>query len=267
VPRWPGDAPVLTVRDLDVDRGARRVLRGVDLDALDGRLTGVVGPNGSGKSTLLLALHRALAARGGTVVVDGEDLAGLSRRRVARRLGVVLQDEVPAAGTTVADSVALGRLPHRPGWGMPPGREAARADAAAIAGALARTDLAELADRPVAELSGGERQRVVVARALAQEASHLLLDEPTNHLDLRHQLDLLDLVRATGATGVLVLHDLGLALAWCDHLVVLDGGRVAAAGPPADVLTPARVAAVWGVRTEQVETAAGPRLVVLGPAR
>lgn len=257
---------MLTSRGLDVDRGQRTVLHGVELDALDGRLTGVVGPNGSGKSTLLLALHRALTARRGTVVVDGEDLGGLSRRQVARRLGVVLQSEAPADGATVEDSVALGRLPHRSGWGLPAGRGAARADTEAIGAALARTELVEHAQRPVAELSGGERQRVVVARVLAQQATHLLLDEPTNHLDLRHQLDLLALVRSLAATSIIVLHDLDLALAWCDHLVVLDGGVVVAAGEPAEVLTPTRVAEIWGVRTQQVATDSGLRLVVLGPA-
>lgn len=255
---------MLTARGLAVSRGPRHVIHGVDLTARTGRVTGLVGPNGAGKSTLVGALHRALPAATGDVVVDGTDLDRLGRRDIARRIAVVPQENPTAEGLTVRDLVSLGRVPHAGGWERRLGGGRCQADEQAVEAALARAGLAERADRPVDRLSGGERQRAVVARAIAQDASHLLLDEPTSHLDLRGRLEVMELVRSLDATVVVVVHDLDLALAACDEVVVLAGGAVVAAGDPRKVLTPERIRAVWGVRAQRVETTDGPRLVVLG---
>ncbi|MEH3033184.1 MAG: ABC transporter ATP-binding protein [Aeromicrobium erythreum] len=162
------------------------------------------------------------------VRLGDDDVARLSRRRVARRLAVVDQESVTDTDPTVRDVISLGRLPHRPAWAPPTAR-----DREVVERCAAAMRTAALLDRRYATLSGGERQRVQLARALAQEPTELLLDEPTNHLDVRHQLELLSLVRAAGTTTVMALHDLNLASAYCDRLLVLADGRCAPRGPRA----------------------------------
>ncbi|WP_067819197.1 ABC transporter ATP-binding protein [Actinomadura kijaniata] len=219
------------------------ILRGVDLAAAPGRFVGLIGPNGSGKSTLLRTVYRSLRPSAGVVSLDGEDLWRMPPRRAARRRAVVTQHGDVGGEFSVREVVAMGRAPHQ----GPLDRESA-ADRAAVAEALERVDLAWAAGRLFGTLSGGERQRALVARALAQRAPLLVLDEPTNHLDVRAQLDLLDLVRSLGLTLLAALHDLDHAAAYCDEVVVLERGRVRAAGPPLEVLTPAFIAEVFGVR-------------------
>ncbi|MFE9040663.1 ABC transporter ATP-binding protein [Streptomyces sp. NPDC007818] len=223
--------------------GGALVLDGVDLAPRAGTLTGLLGPNGSGKSTLLRVLAGVLAPDTGVVTLDGERLGAVPRRALARRVAVVEQHADTQVDLTVADAVRLGRVPHRRAWSPP-----TSADEEAVRSALARTGLTDRAHRTWRTLSGGERQRVHLARALAQEPRELLLDEPTNHLDVRHQLDLMDLVSELRLTCVMALHDLNLAALYCDHVVVLHQGRIAAAGPVAEVLTERLVAEVYGVR-------------------
>ncbi|MEV6167417.1 ABC transporter ATP-binding protein [Streptomyces sp. NPDC051954] len=233
---------------LRADRVGRRadgrlILDGVDLAPEPGTTVGVLGPNGSGKSTLLRLLAGLLAPTAGVVTLDGDPLAELSRRTVARRLAVVEQQADTQIELTVLDVVRLGRVPHRRAW-----TPTTADDERAVRAALERTGLTDHAGQPWHTLSGGERQRVQIARALAQEPRELLLDEPTNHLDIHHQLGLLDLVTGLPVTTVVALHDLNLAAMYCDQVVVLSTGRVVARGAPADVLTEALIADVYGVR-------------------
>ncbi|GAA3389426.1 ABC transporter ATP-binding protein [Streptomyces roseoviridis] len=253
----------MTLRAERVTRtaGGRLILDGVTVTPAPGGVTGLLGPNGSGKSTLLRLLSGVLAPASGVVTLDGRPLPELRRREVARRVAVVEQQADTLVELTVADVVRLGRIPHRRAWSAP-----SAADERAVGDALRRTGLTDRAAQPWHTLSGGERQRVQIARALAQEPRELLLDEPTNHLDIQHQLDLLDLVTGLGVTTIVALHDLNLAAAYCDRLVVLRGGRVTAAGTPREVLTAERVAEVYGVRVEVTHPDAGdrPHLRVLG---
>ncbi|MDK1476627.1 ABC transporter ATP-binding protein [Streptomyces sp. 549] len=223
--------------------GRRLIVDGVSIAPPPGAVTGLLGPNGSGKSTLLRLLAALLAPTSGVVTLDGRPIGGLGRRDVARRLAVVEQQADTSVDLTVADVVRLGRVPHRRAWAP-----ASAADEAAVRDALERTGLAGRAEQRWHTLSGGERQRAQIARALAQEPRELLLDEPTNHLDIQHQLELLNLVSALPVTTVVALHDLNLAAMYCDHLVMLSNGLVAAAGSPQEVLTERRVAEVYGVR-------------------
>ncbi|MGW4053955.1 ABC transporter ATP-binding protein [Streptomyces sp. NPDC004779] len=223
--------------------GGALVLDGVSLAPRPGTLTGLLGPNGSGKSTLLRVLAGVLAPETGVVTLDGERLGAVPRRALARRVAVVEQHADTQVDLTVADAVRLGRVPHRRAWSP-----ATPADEEAVRSALARTGLTARAHRAWRTLSGGERQRVQLARALAQEPRELLLDEPTNHLDVHHQLALMALVSGLRLTCVMALHDLNLAAMYCDHVVVLHEGRVAAAGPVHEVLTEQLVADVYGVR-------------------
>jgi iron complex transport system ATP-binding protein len=237
----------LEAADLDAGYRGRAVLRDVSLAVRPGEVLALLGPNGSGKTTLLRALARLLEPARGCVRLDGVDLWSRGPRWAARQAALAPQNRPADWPLTVSEAVALGRAAHR-GWVAALTAD----DRAAVDRALARLDLVGLRDRPVTELSGGEGQRVVLARALAREPRALLFDEPTAHLDLRHQVELLDLLRRLSRTDglavVLALHDLNQAAAWADRLALLDGGQLRAAGPPAEVLTPALIGDVYGVR-------------------
>ncbi|GAA2285106.1 ABC transporter ATP-binding protein [Streptomyces ruber] len=237
----------------------RLVLDGVSLAPAPGSTVGLLGPNGSGKSTLLRLLAGVLAPASGVVTLDGDPLAGLSRRDVARRLAVVEQQADTQVDLTVRDVVRLGRIPHRRAWAPASAR-----DEEAVREALERTGLTGRAGQSWHTLSGGERQRVQIARALAQEPRELLLDEPTNHLDIQHQLDLLHLVTNLSVTTVIALHDLNLAAGYCDELVVLREGRVVARGAPREVLTEELIAEVYRVRATVTHPDGRPHVRFLG---
>ncbi|GIG36701.1 ABC transporter ATP-binding protein [Cellulomonas pakistanensis] len=252
------EASGITVR---VRGRAAPVLADVALSAPPGAVTGLLGPNGSGKSTLLHALAGSTTPDAGEVRLGGRPLGAVPRLERARTVAVMEQDADSDTDLAVADVVALGRLPHRRRL-TPPGPD----DAAACARALDLVGMAGTERRRWRTLSGGERQRVHAARALAQEPAVLLLDEPTNHLDVRHQHELLGLLRATELTVVVVLHDLALAARYCDRLVVLRDGRVHAAGPTAGVLTPPTLREAFGVDAVVTQDGGGVRVEVTGAA-
>jgi iron complex transport system ATP-binding protein len=214
----------------------RRVLDGVDVAIAPGELVGVIGPNGAGKTTLVRILAGVTRPSAGRVMLGARPLDAWSRRERARAVALVPQDPRVEFPFTVLEVVLMGRAPHLTGLGF------AGADDVRIArAALARLGLDGFEARQLDTLSGGERQRVFLARALAQDPAVLLLDEPTTHLDLRHQTEILDVVRdgvrQRALAALVVLHDLNLAAVACDRLVLLAGGTIVAAGPPRDVLT------------------------------
>ncbi|MEV5598447.1 heme ABC transporter ATP-binding protein [Streptomyces sp. NPDC052496] len=218
-------------RGLGVQVGGRTVLDGVDLEVTAGQVLALVGPNGAGKSTLLAALAADLPAAAGEVRIDGRPATAWTAPELALRRAVLPQSATLSFPFAVADVVRMGRAP----WAGTPGEDE---DEAAVAEAMAATEVTGFADRPFAALSGGERARVALARVLAQRAPLLLLDEPTAALDLRHQELVLRICReraAAGAAVAVVLHDLGLAAAYADRAALLHGGRTAAQGPPAEV--------------------------------
>jgi iron complex transport system ATP-binding protein len=243
----------LVVENLNVSLGSRQVLHDVSFAVPGGQFVALVGPNGSGKSTLLRAIFRACRPSSGRVLVDGEDVWRSTPRVAARRTGVLLQEQHAGFEFSVAETVAHGRTPHLGQFDRLSPR-----DHEIVADVCERTGLTPFAHRRLGELSGGERQRVLLARALAQRPTLLVLDEPTNHLDIRHQLDLLELVRELDVTVVAALHGLDLAAAYADMVVVLRDGRVVASGPP-DVLTGDLVGDVFGVECEVDTTAGRPR--------
>jgi iron complex transport system ATP-binding protein len=237
---------MLTVDSLGVRIGAAKLLDDVSAALSPGRVTAILGPNGAGKSTLLACLAGLRAPTTGIVQLDGADIHALDPRERARRVGLLPQGGALHWNIEVAALVALGRIPRQ-------GRASRLSDAdrAAIDAALARTDTAAFAHRLAGTLSGGERARVLLARVLAGEPDWVLADEPLASLDLAHQFDLMAQLRgvAAGGTGVIVaLHDLSLALRFADDALLLDRGRLVAAGPVADVLTPNHIAAVFGMR-------------------
>ncbi len=239
-------SPRLAARELAAGYPGRRVIDGLDLEIVPGRLTMIIGANASGKSTLLGTLSRLHEPLAGRVELDGADVRGIPRRRFAQTVGLLPQHPTAPDGVSVAELVGRGRHPHRgllQRWSA--------YDTAHVDEAMAWTGITDLADRPVGDLSGGQRQRVWIAMALAQDPRILLLDEPTTFLDLSHQLEVLDLLRelnrSRGTTIVAVLHDLNLAARYADDLVVMCAGAVVAHGAPRDVLTGEVVRQAFGL--------------------
>jgi iron complex transport system ATP-binding protein len=235
----------IAARDARWSAGGRMVVDGVTLDVQPGRMLGLLGPNGSGKSSLLRLLAGLRRTDGGAVTLDGQDISTHRRAALARRIAVVEQQVATEAPVTVLDIVRLGRTPHRG-----PFSAWTAVDEAAVHQALRRVGLEVMHNRSWHTLSGGERQRAQIARALAQCPEELLLDEPTNHLDVRHQLEVLALLRRLRLTTIVALHDLNLAAMFCDSLVLLREGRVHCAGRPKEVLTSVTIQAVYGVAAE-----------------
>lgn len=233
----------LTLEGVGTRLGGRWVVDGVDATPPAGALTGLLGPNGAGKTTLLRMIAGLMSPEKGAVLVEDENVEAIPRKTRARRIALLEQESTSSVPLTVREVVALGRIPYRTIWGNDP-------DDAAVDRALVSARAEHLAERAWWSLSGGERQRVQIARALAQEPDLLLLDEPTNHLDVSAQLSLLAFVRDLGTTTVAALHDLNLAAAFCEHVLVLKDGRLAAAGHPREVLTPALLQHVYAVEAD-----------------
>ena len=227
---------ILHARDITVRyrRGAPAALERVSCQVAGSNLVAVVGPNGSGKTTLVRALLGLLPLEHGSALVDGRPVAAWSRRELAQTVAVVGQEESAVYRLSVAEMVMLGRYAR-----LGPIAAPRAADRDAVRAALERCDIAALADRPVDSLSGGEWKRVRIARALAQEPRALVLDEPTASLDVRHEMELLELVRQladSGLAGLVITHHLNLAARFADRIILLDRGRVVVEGKPAEVL-------------------------------
>jgi iron complex transport system ATP-binding protein len=248
----------LSVQDVTWVRRGTRVLDRVTAQVPAGSITGLIGPNGSGKTSLLTLLAGLARPTSGRVLLGERDVASVPSRERARLVALLEQQATTSLDLTARQVVELGRIPHRGRW---PG--SADPDTGVVEQAMVAAHVAHLAGRRWQTLSGGERQRVQLARSLAQQPSVLMLDEPTNHLDLGHQIDLLRTVRRLGVTTVAALHDLDLAAAYCDQLVVLDGGGVVAHGPVAEVLSSPLVERVYGVRAEVERHAVAERLTVV----
>lgn len=231
------------IEDLHVGYAGRNVVAGVHLMAADGEIAGLVGPNGSGKSTVLRTVYRHLRPTAGRVLLAGADIRTLTPGQTARRVAALPQERGSDFELTVREVVTMGRTPYKRAFA---GED--RTDRECVARSLAAVGLAGQGARRFSALSGGERQRALLARAFAQDPDVLVLDEPTNHLDVRHQVELLALLRAQRRTTLISLHDLNAAASLCDRLHVLHAGRVVASGTPRTVLTPQLLAEVFGVR-------------------
>jgi iron complex transport system ATP-binding protein len=259
------DAHRLEVTGLSLGYDGRAVIDGLDLQIPPGKVTVIVGANASGKSTLLRGIARLMRPSAGVVSLDGRDIHDYKAKELAAVVGILPQTPIAPDGITVAELVGRGRYPHQ-GWLRPWSAD----DERVVTAALAATGTQDLADRRIEELSGGQRQRAWIAMALAQDPDILLLDEPTTFLDVTHQLDVLDLLlqlnRETTATVVMVLHDLNLAARYADHLVVMAGGGVVAAGQPEEVITAELVSAAFGLESRIVPdpVAGSPMVIPIG---
>lgn len=235
---------LVEIRDLNVEFPTRHAVKNVSFSAPAGKVTALIGPNGAGKSTALSAIA-GLVESTGEVMVGGSGVASKSAKARARLLSLVPQNTELRIGFSARDVVAMGRYPHR-------GRFAVETDAdrRATDDALRAINALDIAEQPVNELSGGQQQLVHIGRALAQDTAVVLLDEPVSALDLRHQVEVLQLLRAranSGTTVIVVLHDLNHVARWCDHAVLMADGKVVSQGDIRDVLEPATLSTVYGL--------------------
>ena len=260
------EPPVIAATDVSFEVGATLLLDRVNLAADRAQLVGLIGPNGAGKSTLLRAIAGILGHDHGTVLLDGAEIGSLSPKDIASNLALVPQIAPYTHSFTSLELVLMGRYPHLGRFQIE-----SESDRDIARSAMALTETEKLSDRTLDTLSGGERQRVFVSRALAQKPRVLLLDEPTSNLDILHQLKVLGLVRRlvdTGLTAIAAIHDLHLAARYCDLLVLLSGGRVAATGTPEQVLSPENIESAFGVRSAvyRDERTGSLAISLIGPA-
>lgn len=226
----------LTTKDLILGYGEETIIDSLDIDIPEGEITVFVGGNGCGKSTLLRSMARLLKPKDGEVVLDGEAIAKLSTKDVAKQLAILPQSPVTPEGLTVLQLVKQGRYPYQSWF-----KQWSNEDEEAVEEALRVTNMAEFKERSVDSLSGGQRQRAWIAMTLAQDTDIILLDEPTTYLDMTYQIEILDLLfelnEREGKTIVMVLHDLNLASRYANHIVALKERGIYAQGRPEDVVT------------------------------
>ncbi|MFE4467943.1 ABC transporter ATP-binding protein [Leifsonia sp. NPDC056824] len=236
--------------NLTVTVRGRSLLRSISTEVRRASVTGLLGPNGAGKSTLLKALAGVLTPTSGSLFLAGQDLSELHRRESAQRIALLEQSAEPATDMTVIEVVLLGRIPHRTGL---LGRFDRMDDRQVAMDALRRVEIVDLAERRWSTLSGGLQQRVRIARAIAQEPQLLLLDEPTNHLDIRSQQSFLGGLGSLNTTCIVALHDLNLASAFCDFLILIAEGRIVATGTPTEVLRPETIEEAYGLKCDVIK--------------
>lgn len=250
---------------LTLGYGKKIVAHDLTVNIPDGHFTAIIGPNGCGKSTLLRTLSRLMTPVEGHVFLDGEQIQRFASKEVARRIGLLAQNATTPGDITVQGLVSRGRYPHQPlftRW--------RKEDEDAVNRAMQATGITDLARQSVDTLSGGQRQRAWIAMVLAQETSIMLLDEPTTWLDISHQIDLLELLselnRTQGYTLAAVLHDLNQACRYATHLIALRDGEIVAQGAPKEIVTPALIERIYGMRCMIIDdpVAGTPLVVPLG---
>jgi iron complex transport system ATP-binding protein len=252
----------LKVKDVVFAYSSTPVLDNVCLELAPSELLGIVGPNGSGKSTLIRCIDNILKPQQGSILLDGQEIRRLSRMELARRMGYVPQSSPPSFPTTVFDTVLMGRRPHL-SW------RSSDEDIDKVVEILQLLGIEGFALRDFNELSGGEQQKVLLARALAQEASVLLLDEPTSNLDIRQQLEVMDIIKnlvtEREISAIMAIHDLNLASRYADRVVMLNEGEIFVTGEPVSVFTVENIAHIYGVEAMVRNDDGKPYIVPMSP--
>jgi len=252
----------LKVKNVEFGYNSTLVLEGVSMDLDSSEIVGIVGPNGAGKSTLIRCIDRILLPGGGTILLDENDISNMTRMEIAKWMGYVPQTTTRVFPATVFDTVLMGRRPHL-GW------KSSEEDVDKVLEILELLGIMEFAMRDFNEISGGQQQKVLIARALAQEADILLLDEPTSNLDIRHQLEVMEImtniVHKKKISAVMAIHDLNLAARYTSRILMLNGGRIFAAGNPESVLTEENIRRAYGVEALVKSDGERPYIIPVRP--
>lgn len=222
--------------------GKSDILKSVDIDVKNKEFVGIIGPNGSGKSTFLKCLYRNLKPTSGVIKLDDIDLSNITVKESAKKIAVVAQHNYYNFDFSVLDIVLMGRSPHKKIM-----ERDSKDDYEIVENVLKKVDMIEYKDRNFSSLSGGEQQRIILARALAQDTECLILDEPTNHLDIKYQLQLMNILKSLEIEVIAAIHDLNIALMYCDKIYVLKDGNIIAYGNPNEILTRELIKEVYEV--------------------
>ena len=254
----------LKIKDVEFSYASVPVLKEVCIELAESEMLGVVGPNGAGKSTLIRCIDRILKPQHGTILLDGQNINDMHQMELARKIGYIPQSASQVFPATVFDTVLMGRRPHL-GW------RSSEKDTEMVLETLQLLNIEEFAMRDINELSGGQQQKVFIARALTQEPDVLLLDEPTSNLDIRHQLEVMNIikniVREKQISAIMAIHDLNLASRYADRIIMMNGGEIFDAGDAASVLTPENIKHVYDVEVEVPNHSGRPYIVPIRPVR
>ena len=237
----------LKVKNVEFSYASVPILKDICIELAASEMLGVVGPNGAGKSTLLRCIDRILKPQRGSILLDEREIKKMSMIELAKKLGYIPQSTFQVFPATVFDTVLLGRRPHV-GW------RSGEKDRKKVLKALQMLNIEKFAMRDINELSGGQQQKVFIARALTQEPDVLLLDEPTSNLDIKHQLEVMEIiksiVREKEISAIMAIHDLNLASRYADRIIMMNDGEIFSAGDSVSVLTPESIKQVYGVEAE-----------------
>ena len=237
----------LKVKNVEFSYASVPILKDICIELAASEMLGVVGPNGAGKSTLLRCIDRILKPQRGSILLDEREIKKMSMLELAKKLGYIPQSTAQVFPATVFDTVLLGRRPHV-GW------RSGEKDRKKVLKALQMLNIEKFAMRDINELSGGQQQKVFIARALTQEPDVLLFDEPTSNLDIKHQLEVMEIiksiVREKGISAIMAIHDLNLASRYADRIIMMNDGEIFSAGDSVSVLTPESIKQVYGVEAE-----------------
>ena len=252
----------LKVNNVEFAYNSTPVLENISMELNRSEMLGIVGPNGTGKSTLIRCIDRILKPRQGSILLDEHDITNMNRMEIAEKMGYVPQSTTRVFPASVIDTVLMGRRPHL-GW------KSSEEDMDKVLKILELLGIVEFAMRDFNEISGGQQQKVLIARALAQEADVLLLDEPTSNLDIKHQLEVMEImtnvVKKNGISAVMAIHDLNLASRYTDRILMMNGGRIFAAGDPASVLTIENIKRAYGVEVLVKSDGERPYIIPVRP--
>ena len=239
---------MIELKHIQVSYGKREILRDIDAAIAPGRITAVMGPNGCGKTTLLLCIGGLLEPTSGSVGIDGQEVGSYSARALAQKVAFVRQQAQTDFEFSAFETVLMGRNPYQHHL-----QNESQKDWDIVEQCMKQTNTWHLRLAKPTEMSGGEMQRVMIARALAQQTPVLLMDEPVSNLDIAHQLEIMRLLRTTDKTVVIVIHDLNLALQFCDDLMLIHNGALLFHGRMADGLTTENIATAYGVKSHMAE--------------
>ena len=254
----------LKIKDLEFSYASVPILKDVCIELAASEMLGVVGPNGAGKSTLIRCIDRILAPQKGSILLDEQDIKEIRPIELAKKMGYIPQSTSQVFPATVFDTVLMGRRPHI-GW------RSSEKDTEKVLETLQMLNIEGFAMRDINELSGGQQQNVFIARALTQEPDVLLLDEPTSNLDIRHQLEVMDIikniVREKGISAIMAIHDLNLASRYADRIIMMNSGEIFSAGDPVSALTPENIEHVYGVEVRVHNQDGSHYIVPIRPVR
>ena len=236
---------VLDISSLSFNFGSKNILADIDLSIKDNGIVGIIGPNGSGKSTLLKCIYRVLKPKTGTIFIDGKNINDYQFKETAKKMAVVAQHNDTHFDFNVLEMVLIGRSPHKKFME----RDSAE-DIELAYKALEQVNMKDFADRNFSSLSGGEKQRIILARALVQNTDCLILDEPTNHLDIKHQLHFMSLAKDLKITVISAIHDLNIAVMYCDKIYALKEGQIIASGSVNEVITEEVIKTLYDVEAK-----------------